>query len=117
MSDQYLRSYRSLDVDESEEEVVAGPARLNFLYLQNRAAAERFVKVYDGLAASVVVGTTAPKLTFAIPASTTLPPIPVPKGGWSFDTGIVIAATTGIADADTGAPAANDVVVNLGYSR
>jgi hypothetical protein len=35
--------------------------------------------------------------------------------GIKFTTAICVAATTGVADADTGAPAANDVVVNVFY--
>jgi hypothetical protein len=51
--------------------------------------------------------------------------IPVPAGsaanvftdtGIAFGTAITAAATTGVADADTGAPAANAVVVNILYA-
>ena len=35
--------------------------------------------------------------------------------GMKFDNGIAIALTTGLADADTGAVAANEQVVNLTY--
>ena len=36
--------------------------------------------------------------------------------GIAFSTAITVAATTGIADADTGAPGANEVIINLGYA-
>jgi hypothetical protein len=32
-----------------------------------------------------------------------------------FGTAITVAATTGVANSDTGAPATNDVLVNVGY--
>ncbi len=35
--------------------------------------------------------------------------------GIAFATGIGIGATTGVADNNTGAPSANDVVVNIFY--
>lgn len=36
--------------------------------------------------------------------------------GIAFSTAITVAATTGVADNDTGAPGANEVVLNLGYA-
>jgi hypothetical protein len=49
-------------------------------------------------------------------------PIPATSGanvefanGIAFATAITAAATTGVADADTAAPAANQVIVNLLY--
>jgi hypothetical protein len=41
--------------------------------------------------------------------------VPFPQG-IAFGTAITVAATTGVADNDTGAPDANDVVVNIFYS-
>jgi hypothetical protein len=35
--------------------------------------------------------------------------------GIKFGTAITVAATTGLADNDTGAPAANDCIVNVFY--
>ena len=35
--------------------------------------------------------------------------------GIGFSTAICVAATTGVADADTGAPAANDIIINVFY--
>jgi hypothetical protein len=36
--------------------------------------------------------------------------------GLRFSTAITAAATTGVADSDTGAPGANEVVVVIGYA-
>jgi hypothetical protein len=82
-------------------------------YLYNTASAMRVVKLYD-TASTPTVGTTTPKLT-----------IPIPAGsganveytqGIAFSSGIGIGTTTGIADSDTGAVGANEVVVNLFYA-
>jgi len=41
--------------------------------------------------------------------------LPIPSCGIQFDTAITIAATTGFADNDTGAPGANDVIAFGAY--
>lgn len=105
--------YRSIDLDESEEEVKATAGTLYGWFIFNAAASTRYVKIYNATAANVTVGTTTPLMT-----------IPIPAGagsnveftnGIKFDTAISIAATTGVADSDTGAPAANDVIMNVTY--
>lgn len=106
--------FRSLDLDESEEEVKATAGRLLGYYFANlHATAWRYLKFYNATAASVTVGTTAPVLTLPLPPNQaghlSLAHVP------AFATAITVAATTGLADADTGAPGANEVVLNLIY--
>lgn len=108
-----LDLFRSLDLDESEEQIKATAGCVYFIRWQNRSAAERFLKFYNATAASVTVGTTAPVLTLSLPAGQG-ETVAIPHG-LAFDTAITVAATTGIADSDTGAPDANDVLVNIGY--
>lgn len=81
-------------------------------YLYNANAAVRYLKLYNK-ASAPTVGTDTPVMT-----------IPIPPGaganvefghGIAFGTGIAFALTTGVADADTGAVAANEIVVNLLY--
>lgn len=110
--------FRSIDLDEGTLEVVkASAGQLYWMHVINLASAVRFVKIYN--ATSGTIGTGAPVLTFPIPtqgdtngAGFTLS---IPNGV-AFATGISIGASTGIADADTGAPGANEVVVNLGFA-
>lgn len=82
-------------------------------YLFNANAATRYLKLYNK-ASAPTVGTDTPVLT-----------IPIPGGsaanveftnGIPFATGIALALTTGVADSDTGAVAANEIVVNLLYA-
>ena len=80
-------------------------------YLFNAAAAVRFVKIYDH-ADAPTAGET-PKLTIGLPAGSAAN-VSIPDG-IEFAVGIGLRATTGVADNDTGAPSANDVVVNLWY--
>lgn len=111
--------FKSIDLDETEEEVKATAGQVYWIHAMNLAAAPRFLKFYNATAATVVVGTTVPDLTFPLAtqgdtngAGFTLA---IPNG-IAFGTAITIAATTGIADADAGAPGANEVVVMLGFA-
>lgn len=80
----------------------------------NAAAAARYVKIYDK-ASAPTVGTDAPVLTIAVPATTAFA-IDFPLG-FRLATGIAYALTTGAADADTGALTAADVLgLNVIYA-
>lgn len=110
--------FRSIDLDESEEEVKASAGRVYGVAFSNMATSTRFLKLYNATATNVTVGTTTPVITLALPgnASDDVSGVLSFPFGISFDTAITAAATTGIADNDTGAPAANDVIVNIFYA-
>jgi hypothetical protein len=81
-------------------------------YIFNTNTSRRYVKLYNK-ASSPTVGTDTPAIT-----------IPVPAGGAvnveftngiNFGAGIAMAMTTGVADSDTGAVGANDLILNLFY--
>lgn len=111
-----LRIFRSIDLDESEEQVKGSEGVVFFIYASNTNASARWLKLYNATAANVTVGTTAPVATFYLPASGANPVKLDISEGLRFDTAITAAATTGVADSDTGAPGANEVVVVLGYA-
>ena len=111
--------YKNIDVDESEDQIKGTAGQLYWIHAMNLASGTRFLKFYNATAASVTVGTTVPDLTLPLPTqgdtngagfTLTIP------NGIAFDTAITVAATTGVADNDSGAPGANEVVVNLGYA-
>ena len=109
-----LAIFRSIDLDESEEAVKTSAGQLFGFYLYNDASSgKRYVKLYDDTVANVVVGTTTPVLT--IPLDAGQGAVAEFANGIAFANAITIAATTGIADADTGAPGANEVVANVFY--
>ena len=108
-----LDIFRSIDLDESEEEVKATAGQVFGWYIYNKAAAVTYVKFYNATAANTTVGTTTPVMTVPIPA--TAGANVEFTNGITFATAITVAATTGVADADTGAPAANDLIINLLY--
>lgn len=112
-----LNIFRSLDLDESEEAVKTTKGQVYGLWFSNLSTATRYLKFYDATVANVVVGTTTPVITLALPgnASDSVSGVFSTPYGIYFANAITIAATTGVADNDTGAPSANDVVVNIFY--
>lgn len=89
----------------------ASPGRLYGWHLSNAAATAAYVKIYDKATAPTASDT--PLLTLTVPATGAMSL--VPPTGIAFLAGISIRATTGAADDDTGAPTADDVIVNLFY--
>src|SRR6476620_5216253 len=73
----------------------------------NANAAARYLKFYNK-ATAPTVGTDTPILTIYLPAQSTFE-VGYPAG-LSFSTGIAYALTTGVADADTGALTAADIL-------
>jgi hypothetical protein len=115
-----LSVFRSLDLDESEEEVKGTPGCLYKLRITNRATTARYIKLYDDTAANVTVGTTAPLDTIVVPGASSADLATVLTEsfgglGLTFSAALCLAATTALADNDTGAPSANDVVVSAYY--
>jgi hypothetical protein len=112
-----LTIFRSIDLDETEEEVKATAGALYGWYIANLRSSPLFVKFYNATTANVTVGTTTPVMTFPMPANSTnyVAANATSAHGITFSTAITVAATTGVADNDTGAPGANECVVNLWY--
>lgn len=110
--------FRSLDLDETEEDVKTSAGNVYGVWVTNTATATRWLKFYNATAANVVVGTTTPVITIGIPGNSSddISGNFANNGcGIFFSTAICVAATTGVADNDTGAPSANDVIVNIFY--
>lgn len=110
--------FRSIDIDETAEEIKATAGQVFSIAAFNRTAAPLYLKFYNLTAANTTVGSSTPVLTFVVPGNADSDgagfiwdnPI-----GYAFGTAISVACTTGVADADTGAPGANDCVINVGY--
>ena len=111
-----LSVYESISLINGAAEVVkATRAALYGGVISNRSAATKYVKFYN--LASATVGTQAPAFRIAIPgnASDTITALLGIGNGMyvDFNVGLCIGASTGFANADTGAPAANDVLITL----
>ena len=112
-----LDVYRSLDLDESSELVSSGSITIHHVWVTNVSDNTRWIKFYDNSAPTV--GSDTPVITFGIPGNTSQDitgNLGIGDIGCYFNNALSIAATTGVADSDTGAPATNDVVINVFYS-
>lgn len=104
--------YRNISLLATGQAVKTSAGQVFGWHLANLAASTRYVKFYDK-ASAPTVGTDTPLLTLALPASavvTVLSEIGIP-----FSLGIGIGAVTGVADNNTTAPSANEVIVNIFY--
>lgn len=79
----------------------------------NNNTSPRYLRFYN-TAGTPTVGSTATYMAVMIPGSGG---VVVPNGsiGIAFSTGIAISLTTGAADTDTGAVAANEIKLNVFY--
>ncbi len=92
--------------------VKASAGQVYNLVATNTNAAVRYLKLYN-LASAPTVGTSTPVQVYMLaPNGGVSLTFPV---GMAFSTGIALAITTGAADADTGAVAANEVIVNMTF--
>ncbi len=105
-------AYRNIDLDETGVVVKNSAARIVFIHAFNNHATDvRFLKLYNKATAA----TSSDTPVYTIPLSS--------KGGFTvtgpmlarFGTGLSLRATTDVADAGTGAPGANEVLVNITY--
>lgn len=108
-----LSAYRNISILATGVSIKGSAGQIYGYYLYNNSAATRFVKFYNK-ATAPTIGTDTPVLT-----------IPLPAGGGAnlsfpigvaFALGIGIGATQLVADSDTTAPSANDVIVDVYYS-
>jgi hypothetical protein len=105
--------FRSVDLDESEEDVKVTGGEVYGWHIFNDSAGSLFVRLYNATAANTTVGTTTPVLTIGVGAgqqSNVVLDRPI-----EFTTAICAAATTGPGDSDTGAPGASECQINLFY--
>lgn len=84
-------------------------------FLSNINAAPAYLKLYNK-ASAPTVGSDVPVMTILIPGNTAGAGANCEfTNGIQFATGVAYAVTTGVANSDTGAVAANEVVINLLY--
>jgi hypothetical protein len=105
--------WRSLNLGVTGQSIKAAPGRVGGWKLCNNASSARFVKFYD--TAGTPDQTSTPVFTIELPA-TSNDTMPLGDGAAEFVNGIAVRASTAVADNDTGAPSANDVVVAIFWS-
>ena len=90
MSDQMMTSVATKVTSNAKVVAAIGRPYVDRIIVTNVDAAVRYLQTFDALTADVTVGTTAPTMPYAIPATATLV-IPIHK---VFATGLVYAVTT-----------------------
>lgn len=93
--------------------VKASAGRVHFLRIANTTGSAKYLKLYNK-ASAPTVGSDTPVMTFYLPASNVMNIIDNNFGIY-LSTGIAYAITGAIADNDTTAVSANDVIVNMIY--
>ncbi len=91
--------------------VVTGPGRLCQVIVGNANAAVRYLKFYDK-ASSPTLASDTPFLVIPIPPANAAPPI---NCDIPFVQGLGFVMTTGGADTNTGAVAADEIFLTLTY--
>lgn len=102
--------------DQDSQVVKASAGVLKSLICFCTVATARYLKLYNKATGPTSADT--PVLRFMVPANSTTGAgfaFPLPPEGAAFSAGISFRMTTGIADNDTGAVTANDLLLNLVY--
>jgi hypothetical protein len=106
--------FRSISLG-AVEAIKNKPGRMTGYYLFNYSTSVLHVKIFDALAADVVLGTTTPKMTISLPAEGGANVLGERELG--FDTGISIACTAGLSDGNSTVAGANEVSANIYYNQ
>ena len=95
--------------------ICGGSCLLTGIYVQNNSGTIAYLKLYNATQAATTCGTGTPVDRIMIPASTSGAGaiITLPNGGTRYSVALTACITTGFADADTTAPAANAYQASL----
>ena len=103
---------KNLDLGTTGEVIKASAGQVGGYFISNLVDSPVYVKFYNK--ATAPTSSDTPVLTLAIPSSAAANVLGV--AGLQFNTGISWRASTGVADNDNTAPAANQVVANVFYN-
>jgi hypothetical protein len=109
-----LTVHRRLSTGTDSTNVKASAGQLFWGFVTNANASARFIKFYN-TASTPTLGSGTPVLTFLIPPGSSGLQITAEQGLAAFSSGIGYTLSTGVADANAVAVAADEIVVNLGY--
>ena len=116
-----LSVFRTLDADETEEQISATACTVYGLWVGNTSTTGVHVKLYNGTSSAIFVSSATPLITIPFPGSSTQAitggVFNVVGMGITFSTACCIAATTGVADGDVGAPGNSTVIANVFYKN
>jgi hypothetical protein len=112
-------SYNNSDLDETAVQVKEGAGALGDVHITNEKDAKLYVKAWDALLADVSVGTTTPDWIWPVTTNGDTNGSGfirdwLPQGR-KFTTGLVVACVTGIGDAASTGPGANECIFDATY--
>lgn len=107
-----MSAYRNISTLNVGSVIKASQGKLYTIAMINNQVADRFVKVYN--TAGVPTAADTPVFTFGLSSADGFQQVRF-EGGVQFSNGIGIRATTGVTDTNDVAPAANNVIVNIGF--
>lgn len=105
--------YRNADLDETGVVIKASAGQVYSVLVHNANAAVRYLKLYNKATAATAGDT--PVATILLPVTSQSNIQLAGSIGAAFSVGISARCTTGLADADTGAPSANDIYISVFY--
>lgn len=103
--------YRNINLLNIGSVIKNSAGKLVAFDLRTTVAADRFIKFYD----KATTPTNADPVKMTVMISNASPAMFILPADMPFTAGISIRATTGVADNDNGAPAANAIFVNIFY--
>jgi hypothetical protein len=103
MNPQVPKTFRTQTLNQTPKAVKTLNGNVHGYNFINPNAVDVYVKLYDLALGDVTVGTSTPKKTLMVPKTGSVLLEPKQDTYYHFDTAITIAATTGLADSDTGA--------------
>jgi len=114
-----LSTFRTLDADETEEQISATPCTLYGVWATNTAAVPNWLKFYNGTSSAVFVSSATPLITIALPANASSVSANFNVGGMGihFSTALCVAAVSSAADGNVGDPGASTVIINAFYKN
>jgi hypothetical protein len=107
-----LLFYRTSAASTNAVNIKASGGNVYSIAATNTNAAVRYLRFYNS-ASAPTVGTTATVACIAIPGNGGI--AMDLSNSWNFTTGIAISLTTGAADTNTSAVAADELKINIGY--
>jgi len=106
------RYYRTSTATTNADTIVGAAATLYHISATNTNASVRYLRLYNK-ASNPTVGSDAVVHCWAIPGNGGI--VLDIANGWRFTTGIALSLTTGAADSNTSAVAADEIKINAAY--
>lgn len=110
----YAGKFISAGATYDETSIYSGTSSVSSIYVSNTGTGVAYVKLWDSSVGTGLIGSSAPIMTLAVPASA-CQSFEFPQG-LDFSSGIAVGFTGGAGDLDTTTVTADEVIANFVYS-